>query len=98
MKVAPGRRPVCHDPVLEPWERGDAGSLAGDLKESYAVANSGKEFKMPEGISTVEQSTAHVLKQIEKARASLKQGKTGESARLLLEAALMIVTPMDARR
>jgi hypothetical protein len=66
------------------------------LKQSYAVASSGREFKVPEGTSTVEQATAHILRQIEKARASLKQGKTDECARLLLEAALMIATPMGA--
>jgi hypothetical protein len=66
------------------------------LKESCALAGSGKEFRVPEGISNAEQATAHILKQVEKARTSLKQKKTGECARLLLEAALMIVTPMGA--
>jgi len=66
------------------------------LKQSYAMANSGREFMTPDGIRGVEAVTSHICKQIEKARASLKQGKTGECARLLLEAALMIVTPMAA--
>jgi len=66
------------------------------LRDAYALASSGKDFRVPEGIAGLDQVTAHILERAEKARASLKQKKTGECARLLLEAALMIVTPVGA--
>jgi hypothetical protein len=66
------------------------------LRGAYHLANSGKEFQMPAGISSIEKAVGYARKQIDEARACLQQGKIDESVKLLLTVAVMIVTPMPA--
>lgn len=66
------------------------------LRGAYRLASSGKEFQMPAGISSVEQAVEYAHRQIDTARTCLRQGKIDESVKILLEVAVMIVTPMSA--
>jgi hypothetical protein len=64
------------------------------IKDSYLLAHSGKKFQMPDNISSIKQAKEYAQKRIEEARKYLKQGKSGVCAKILLEIALMIVTPV----
>ncbi len=65
------------------------------LQRSYSLANSGREFRMPAGISTIKGAAERIRLEMDAARQSLKKGDSGDCARRLLVAALMIVTPME---
>lgn len=64
------------------------------IKDSYVLAHSGKEFQMPDNISSIKQAKEYARKRIEEARKYLKQGESSDCAKILLEIALMIVTPI----
>ena len=64
------------------------------LNESYLLVNSGKEFQMPDSISSIQDAVEYAHKQIDTARKNLKQGKTDECVRIIMEISIMIVTPM----
>ncbi len=64
------------------------------LNEAYSSLNSGERFQMPEDISSIEQAKELVLRKMEEARKELKQGNIEDSVRSLMEAAIIVVTPM----
>jgi len=65
------------------------------LNECFNLINSGKEFQMPDSISSIEDAVEYARIKIDAARKYLKQGETSECVKILLEVAVMIVTPME---
>ena len=66
------------------------------LNESYLLVNSGKEFQIPDSISSIQDAVEYIRKQIDAARKNLQQGETDECVRILMEIAIMIVTPVNS--
>jgi hypothetical protein len=64
------------------------------LHEGYREINSGKDFEMPKEISSIEDARQHARKQIVSAKKYLKANDFNSSVKLLMEVAVMIVTPM----
>jgi hypothetical protein len=64
------------------------------LNESYILVTSGKEFQMPDSITSIKRAEEYALEQLDAAREYLKQGKVDECVKILLEIAVMIVTPV----
>ena len=67
------------------------------LNEAYSSINTGERFQMPDDISSIEQARELALRKMEEARKELKQGNIEDSVRSLLEAAIIVVTPMIRR-
>lgn len=63
------------------------------IKQAYCSINNGKDFKMPDEILTIEQAREYGKKVIEMSRENLKKGKVDTAVKLLLESAVMVVTP-----
>lgn len=64
------------------------------LHAAYSRMNSGKKFEIPANISSIEDAREFCRKQLVSAKKSLKENNGQDSGKLLLEVALMIVTPM----
>jgi len=65
------------------------------LHGGYISINSGMDFEMPTKISSIEDARDYARKQVISAKKSLKDNDFDESVKLLLEVAVMIVTPME---
>ena len=63
------------------------------LKKAYCSINNGKDFKMPGEILTIDQAKEYGKNMTEISREHLKEGKVGTAVKLLLETAVMVVTP-----
>jgi len=63
------------------------------LNESYLLANSGKEFQFPASISSMPDAVEYAKRQIDVARKNLERGEINECVKILMEIALMVVTP-----
>lgn len=68
------------------------------ITEAYRIINSGKDFKMPDNIKEIEDALAYARKQVKTARNDLKEGNYNNSAKLLLETAVMVVTPVHKKK
>ena len=66
------------------------------LNECFALANSGQKFTMPAEIKNSDAAVEYGLRQLQAARAQNQQGKADECVKILIELAVMIVTPMTA--
>lgn len=88
-KIAAANRLLAQGPLSE--ENG-----IGLLRSAYLLINAGKEFKMPADLSNLKQVTDAMRKLIEAARADLKLGKIDPCTKALLEAVMMITTPVIA--
>ncbi len=66
--------------------------------EAYRTINSGKDFEMPSSILKIEDAVAYARKQVKTARKDLKEGNYNNSAKLLLETAVMVVTPVHRKK
>jgi hypothetical protein len=64
------------------------------LHKGFTGINSGKDFEMPEEIGSIEDARDYARKQVVSAKKHLKNSEYDKSAKLLLEVAVMIVTPM----
>ena len=64
------------------------------LHEGFSSVNSGKNFEMPEEISSIDDARDHARKQVISAKKCLKNGDFDKSVKLLMEVAVMVVTPM----
>lgn len=64
------------------------------IRDSYVLAHSGKEFQMPKSITNIKQAKEYAFKQLDAARKYLKQREVDECVKILLEIAIMIVTPI----
>ncbi len=64
------------------------------LHEGYSAIYQGKDFEMPKDISSIENARQHARKQIVSAKKYLKANDFNSSVKLLMEVAVMIVTPM----
>ena len=73
--------------------------LAGDtvtlLNDSYRAVH-GKPFKMPPTVRSMSDARGHIRRQLSSVRSLLDQGRADEAVRRMLEAVLMIVTPLQA--
>lgn len=67
------------------------------LHEDYIAINSGKDFVMPRELSSIEDVRDYARKQVISAKKYLKEGDFDESVKLLVEVAVMIVTPMEKK-
>jgi hypothetical protein len=67
------------------------------LHEGYISINSGKDFEMPEEILSIEDARNYTRKQVVSAKNHLKESNFDESVKLLMEVAVMIVTPMEKK-
>ena len=68
------------------------------ITEAYRTINSGKDFEMPYSILKIEDAVAYARKQVKTARNDLKEGNYNNCAKLLLETAVMVVTPVQRKR
>ena len=75
--------------------RGRLGDAAALLNDGY-LAVYGTPFKMPATIRSVSDARDHIRGQLSSVRGLLGQGRTDEAIRRMLEAAVMIVTPLEA--
>lgn len=64
------------------------------IKQAYCSINNGKDFKMPDEILTIDQAREYGKNMAEKSRQHLKKGKVDIAVKLLLETAIMVVTPV----
>jgi hypothetical protein len=64
------------------------------IKQAYCSINNSKDFKMPDEILTIHQAKEYGNNIIEKSREHLKEGKVDIAVKLLLETAVMVVTPV----
>jgi hypothetical protein len=64
------------------------------LHEGYTAINSGKNFAMPNEISSVEDMRDYARTQVISAKNYLKAKDFDKSVKLLMEVAVMVVTPM----
>lgn len=64
------------------------------LHGGYTAINSGRTFEMPAEISNIDDARDYARKQIISAKMCLKNGDFDKSVKLLLEVAVMVVTPM----
>ncbi len=65
------------------------------LNESYLLAHSGKEFQFPTSILSIEDALEYAKTQIDVARKNLERGEIDECVKILMEIALMVVTPRE---
>ena len=65
------------------------------LEESWREAT-GKAWAMPSSVARIEDATALVKRDVGEAAKALREGRAADGVRLLLEAALVVVTPMHA--
>ena len=66
------------------------------LNECFVLTHSGHKFVMPAGIKGIAAAADYARRQLQAARAQNQQGKADECAKILLEIAVMVVTPMTA--
>ncbi len=64
------------------------------LHGGYIAINSGQDFEMPKEISSIEDARDYARKQVVSAKKYLKESDYDKSVKLLMEVAVMIVTPM----
>ncbi len=64
------------------------------LHGCFIAINSGKDFEMPEEILSIKDARNYARKQVVLAKKYLKESHFDESVKLLMEVAVMIVTPM----
>ena len=78
----------------------DAGDRLGDsvvlLTDSYRAVH-GKPFKMPATIRSPADATGYIHVLLSSIRPLLDQGRADEAVRRMLEAAVMIVTPLEVQ-
>jgi hypothetical protein len=67
--------------------------VASELGAAYRALNNGTSFRMPPQTGEIADLSTRVRQQLNAARALLVQNKSDEGARLVLQAALLIVTP-----
>ena len=65
------------------------------LHGGFRIVNSGKDFEMPKEISSIEDARDYARKQVISAKKHLKDKEFDESVKLLMEVAVMIVTPIE---
>jgi len=66
------------------------------LSECYVLTHSGQKFSMPAEIKNAAAASDYARRQLQAARAQIQQGKAAVCAKILIEIAVMIVTPMTA--
>lgn len=64
------------------------------LHGGYSAINSGKAFEMTGEISSIEDARDYARKQVVSAKQYLKKSDFDKSVKLLMEVAVMVVTPM----
>jgi hypothetical protein len=64
------------------------------LHNAFRLINSGNDFEMPGSIKEIQDAVNYIRMELASARKNLKAGKMDACVKILLEAALMIVTPM----
>ena len=66
------------------------------LNECFVMTHSGQKFSMPAEIKNVAAASEYARRQLQAARGQNRQGKAAECVKILIEIAVMIVTPMTA--
>lgn len=64
------------------------------LHKAYGLINSGNDFQMPGSITEIEDAVNYARMELATARKKLKIDQTDACVKILLDVALMIVTPM----
>jgi hypothetical protein len=67
------------------------------LHGGYMAINSGKDFEIPKEIGSIEDARDYARKQVVSAKNYLKEKNFDKSVRLLMEVAVMVVTPMEKK-
>ena len=65
------------------------------LHQAYRSINNGKDFEIPGDLKEISDAVEYGKKWVNLSRECLKQGKTGDAVRHLLDVAIMVVTPME---
>ncbi len=66
------------------------------LREAYAMIHGGREFQIPAQVTSIETAVQYCREKLAAALKALKAGNPTDAAKSLLEAAVMVVTPMEA--
>ncbi|MGE5361653.1 MAG: hypothetical protein ACM3NQ_21770 [Bacteroidales bacterium] len=74
--------------------RDELGGAVGLLNDSYRAVY-GAPFQKPATVRSVQDAKDHIRGLLSSARSVLNQGRADEAVRLMLEAAVMIVTPLE---
>ena len=64
------------------------------LHKAFRLINSGSDFEFPSSIKEIQDAVNYIRVELATAREKLKSGQTDACVKILLEAALMIVTPI----
>ena len=65
------------------------------LAECYRETHDGRAFAVPGTVRSVADARQHVRRQIESAQTLLREGRSREAVAVLLDATMLIVTPME---
>lgn len=68
------------------------------LHEAWQLTNDGHEFRMPDGLSTIEQIRSYIREEIQSAGRLLQTGQKGPGTFKLLGVVLMVITPVERDR
>jgi hypothetical protein len=74
---------------------GQMGEAVPLLNDSYRLVY-GKAFAMPATVRSLADARDHIRKQLSSVRGLMGQGRADEAVRRMLDAAVMIVTPIEA--
>lgn len=102
-EVAPptgGPAGACAAKVSEARARMSSGSIldrAGValIGECYRDTHGGRPFAVPAAVRSVADAREHIRRQVEEAQTLIRRGRAGEAAGVLLDAAMLIVTPIE---
>lgn len=62
--------------------------------ECFVLVHSGRKFMMPAEIKNLAAATEYARRRLQTSRSQLQQGKAEECAKILIEIAVTVVTPM----
>jgi hypothetical protein len=100
LEVAPAARidgawAVSVSAARERMAGGRMAEAAALLDEGYRAVN-GKRFAMPPVVRSLDAARDHIRRQLSSVRGLMDQGRANEAVGRMLEAAMMIVTPIRA--
>jgi hypothetical protein len=67
------------------------------LREAYRIVNDGKDFQIPGDLKEINDAVEYCKKWVNMSRENLKQGKMRDAVKDMLNAAIMVVTPMEKK-
>lgn len=87
-KLAEARRRVSRGSLVDP-------RAAALLNECYRELHGGAAFRMPASVRSFPEAVSYGRRQLELARDLLRRGRTEDAVALLVETAVLVVTPVQ---